>query len=184
MKSEEHKINDEVIRLENMNINFGIITISDRSAQGVRKDQSGPALVSLINQQGGHIVKTEIIPDDYETIKRVLMEWCELGKFDILLTTGGTGFSPRDVTPEATLAVIDRNTPGLVEAMRASSLEITPHAMLSRAVSGIRKTTLIINLPGSPKAATENFLTILPALPHAVSLIREDPSAEMGHKAK
>ncbi len=169
--------------MENMKIKFGIITISDRSAQGERTDLSGPALVTLINQQGWQVIKTEIIPDDFRTIKRVLMEWSELGMYDIILTTGGTGFSPRDVTPEATQAIIDRNTPGLVEAMRADSLWITPHAMLSRAVSGIRRTTLIINLPGSPKAATENLLTILPALPNEVELIREDPTAEIGHKS-
>ncbi len=163
-------------------IKVGILTISDRSSQGLRLDQSGPALVSMIEQQNWQVTMTEIIPDDYETIRRKLMEWSEIGETDIILTTGGTGFSPRDVTPEATLSIIDRNAPGIVEAMRAASLLVTPHAMLSRAIAGIRKKTLIINLPGSPKAATENINTVLVALPHAVELIRDSSTAESGHQ--
>ncbi len=110
-----------------------------------------------------------------------LIKWADLGEIQIILTTGGTGFSPRDVTPEATEEVIDRNTPGLAEAMRAGSLKTTPHAMLSRAVAGIRKKTLIINLPGSPKGAIENFRIVAPVLPHAVQLLENDDRAESGH---
>ena len=168
--------------MEKEAIRITILTISDRSSQGERPDQSGPALVSMVEEQNWLVVKTEIIPDDYETIRRKLIEWCESGETDIILTTGGTGFSPRDVTPEATLSIIDRNAPGLAEAMRAASLLITPHAMLSRAIAGIRKKTLIVNLPGSPKAARENLNTILAALPHAVDLIKDSAHAEIGHK--
>ena len=123
----------------------------------------------------------KIIPDDFQTIKDLLTAWTDRDGLDLILTTGGTGFSPRDITPEATRAVIDRAAPGLAEAMRASSLKITPHAMLSRAIAGIRKRTLIVNLPGSPKAATENMAVILPVLPHAVQLLQDDPDSEAGH---
>ncbi len=165
-----------------MAIRFAILTISDRSSKGIRPDTSGTGLANAVEQVGGEIIKTAIIPDDIETIKKYLSEWCDSSEIDILLTTGGTGFSPRDNTPEATLAVIERLASGLAEAMRLESLKITPHAMLSRAVAGIRKRTLIINFPGSPKAALENFNVILPVLPHAVDLLQENPSAEPGHR--
>lgn len=162
-------------------IRFGILTISDRSAAGQREDVSGPALAEVLRLQGWVIQKMEIIPDERGVIEKNLVIWADAGDVDVILTTGGTGFSPRDVTPEATQAVIERQTPGLAEAMRQSSLEVTPHAMLSRATAGIRKHTLIVNLPGSPKGAVENLQVILPVLPHAVQLLADDPRAEAGH---
>ena len=164
-----------------MPIRIGIITISDRSSRGERTDESGPALVHAVSQQGWQVIRTEILPDEIEQLTKTLTEWTESGAMDLILTTGGTGFSPRDITPEATQAVIQRPTPGLSEAMRNASLRITPHAMLSRATSGIRARTLIVNLPGSPKGALENFAVLLPILPHAIQLLHDDPSAEAGH---
>lgn len=162
-------------------IRFAILTISDRSARGERPDTSGPALAQAVINHGWMVVEQKIVPDEIESIKLALQNWCDSQKIDIILTTGGTGFAPRDVTPEATLAVIERATPGLSEAMRAHSMQIHPHAMLSRAVSGIRRHTLILNLPGSPKGATENFAVVVPVLPHAMELLHEDPDAETGH---
>jgi molybdenum cofactor synthesis domain-containing protein len=162
-------------------IRFGILTISDRSSRGERPDSSGPILEGLVLAQGNIVVKKDIVPDDLETLKKKLMSWSDGGELDVILTTGGTGFSPRDVTPEATKAVIEREAPGLAEAMRASSLHITPHAMLSRAITGIRAQTLIINLPGSPKAAQENFQVVQEVVKHAVQLLQEDLNAEAGH---
>ena len=164
-----------------MVMRFGILTISDRSSRGERVDFSGPILEELILSQGEVVVKKDIVPDDLETLKEILVSWADGGELDVILTTGGTGFSPRDVTPEATQAVIEREAPGLAEAMRAFSLQITPHAMLSRAIAGIRAQTLIINLPGSPKAAQENFQVVQVVLRHAVQLLHEDPGAEAGH---
>jgi molybdopterin adenylyltransferase len=164
-----------------MTIRFGILTLSDRSSRGQRADSSGPALARLIQAEGWSIAKQSILPDDESAIRQILIEWADNGEVDIILTTGGTGFSSRDVTPEATRAVIDREAPGLAEAMRAASLKITPHAMLSRVVTGIRKQTLIINLPGSPKGAVENLQVVVPVLPHAVQLLREDPNSESSH---
>lgn len=164
-----------------MSIRAAVLTISDRSARGERADASGPAIAAQIQELGWQLVATGIIADDQPAIEQFLRGWCDQGNIDIILTTGGTGFSARDHTPEATLAVIDRAAPGLAEAMRQESLKVTPHAMLSRAVAGIRGQTLIINLPGSPKGALENLRTVLPVLPHAVELLREDPAAEAGH---
>ena len=164
-----------------MVMRVGILTISDRSSRGERPDVSGPILEELVLSQGDVVVKKDIVPDDLETLKEILMSWADGGELDVILTTGGTGFSPRDVTPEATQAVIEREAPGLAEAMRAFSLQITPHAMLSRAIAGIRAQTLIINLPGSPKAAQENFQVVQVVLRHAVQLLHEDPGAEAGH---
>jgi molybdopterin adenylyltransferase len=162
---------------------IGILTISDRSARGEREDLSGPALAAALDGQlpGGEIAQTGTIPDDRTTISATLASWVDVLGLDLILTTGGTGFAPRDVTPEATRTVIDREAPGLAEAMRAASLAITPHAMLSRAIAGMRGATLIVNLPGSPKAAVENLRTILPVLPHALELLRNDPGAEAHH---
>ncbi len=152
---------------------IGILTISDRASQGVYEDKSGPALREMIQQHFNEDVDlTHIVPDDFMEIKRALQKWCDDAHLDLILTTGGTGFAPRDVTPEATKQVIEREAPGLVQAMIASSLQKTPHAMLTRMVAGIRGTTLIVNLPGSPKAACENLAVILPALPHAIELLR------------
>jgi len=164
-----------------MTIRFGILTLSDRSARGERADSSGPALARLIEAESWLVVKESLLPDDESAIRKILVEWVDSGDLDIIITTGGTGFAPRDVTPEATRAVIDREAPGLAEAMRAASLKITPHAMLSRIVTGIRKKTLIVNLPGSPKGAMENFQVIVPVLPHAVQLLRDDPKSESSH---
>jgi molybdopterin adenylyltransferase len=165
-----------------MSLRVGIITISDRSAKGERLDESGPALVSAISQQGWRVIQTTIIPDEFDQLVSTLTQWADGDEMDVILTSGGTGFSPRDITPEATLCVIQRSAPGMAEAMRNSSLHITPHAMLSRATAGIRSRTLIINLPGSPKGAVENLNVLIPVLPHAVQLLREDPSAEVGHQ--
>jgi molybdopterin adenylyltransferase len=164
-----------------MTIRFGILTLSDRSSRGERMDSSGPALARLIEAEGWSIAKQSILPDEESAIRQILVDWSDGGEVDVILTTGGTGFSARDVTPEATRAVIDREAPGLAEAMRAASLKITPHAMLSRVVTGIRKRTLIINLPGSPKGAVENLQVVVPVLPHAVQLLHEDPSSESSH---
>lgn len=165
-----------------MELKIGIITVSDRSSRGERPDQSGPELTSAVRGQGWLPLKVRIVPDDREKIKEILIDWCDQENLDVILTTGGTGFSPRDVTPEATREVIDRQAPGLAEAMRAASLKITPHAMLSRAAAGIRKQTLIINFPGSPQAAKENFQVVAPVLPHAAELLREEESAESSHR--
>ncbi len=164
-----------------MTIRVAILTLSDRSARGEREDASGPALARLIEAEGWSVTKQDLLPDDESAIRERLRSWADSGEIDLILTTGGTGFAPRDVTPEATRAVIDRETPGLAEAMRAASLKVTPHAMLSRSVSGIRKRTLILNLPGSPKGAVENLQVVLPVLPHAVQLLREDSASESTH---
>src|SRR5215207_6545067 len=162
-------------------LRFGILTLSDRSSRGERADGSGPALAELIQTAGWSVVKQALLPDDESAIRAMLAAWADSGEIDVLLTTGGTGFAPRDITPEATRAVIEREAPGLAEAMRAASLKITPHAMLSRIVTGIRGKTLIINLPGSPKGAAENLQVVVPVLPHAVQLLKEDPSSESTH---
>ncbi len=165
-----------------MTLRVAILTVSDRSARGERPDRSGPALAEAVRARGWAVAAQEVVPDDAEQIAAVLRRWADDGLADVILTTGGTGFAPRDVTPEATRAVIEREAPGLAEAMRAASLQITPHAMLSRAVAGIRGRTLIVNLPGSPKAARENLDVIRPVLPHAVQLLCESPDAEAGHR--
>ena len=164
-----------------MTIRFGILTISDRSSRGQRADASGPALLALVEAQGWSVVKQSVLPDEGSDIRETLAAWADGGEVDVLLTTGGTGFAPRDVTPEATRAVIEREAPGLAEAMRTASLKITPHAMLSRVVAGIRGKTLIINLPGSPKGAVENLQVVIPVLAHAVQLLRDDPESESAH---
>ena len=164
-----------------MCLSFGILTVSDRSAQAERPDLSGPALVELITAQGWIVGRTAIVADDLPALRKVLSDWADGAGLDVILTTGGTGFSPRDVTPEATRLVIDREAPGLVEAMRLESLKITPHGMLSRAVAGMRGKVLIINLPGSPRAAMQNLQVILPVLPHAVELLHDRPEAERHH---
>jgi molybdenum cofactor synthesis domain-containing protein len=163
---------------------IALLTVSDRSARGERPDSSGPVLERAVSEQGWQVSKKAVVPDELPRLTAILADWADGGDSDVILTIGGTGFAPRDVTPEATLAVIERQAPGLVEAMRADSLKITPHAMLSRAVAGMRKRTLIINLPGSPKAALENFRVVAPVLEHAVQLLREDPMAEAGHTMK
>jgi molybdopterin adenylyltransferase len=166
-----------------MPIKIAILTVSDRSFRGEREDLSGPALQAEVSALGWQVVRAEIVPDEIEQIAATLAEWADSGLADVILTSGGTGFALRDVTPEATRRVIERLTPGLDEAMRAASLKITAHAMLSRAVSGIRKTTLILNLPGSPRGAVETLAVVAPVLPHAVELLRESHDAEQGHRS-
>lgn len=165
-----------------MTIRFGILTLSDRSSRGERVDASGLALANVIQAEGWSVVKQSLLPDEAWAIQEILATWSDSGELDVILTTGGTGFSARDVTPEATRAVIEREAPGLAEAMRSASLRVTPHAMLSRIVTGIRKKTLIINLPGSPKGAVENLQVVIPVLPHAVQLLQGDPSSESTHR--
>ena len=151
---------------------IGILTISDRCSKGERDDKSGEAIRGMVARLNGEVVQYEIVPDVREIIAQKLIEMADVTGCELVLTTGGTGFSPRDVTPEATSMVIDRAAPGLAEAMRLSSLSITPHAMLSRAIAGIRKQCLIVNLPGSPKAVTECLDAIIPALPHGLKVLR------------
>jgi molybdopterin adenylyltransferase len=162
-------------------MNVAILTVSDRCSRGEREDLSGPRISERVTDQGWSVVKTGILPDDQPGIEAWLIEACDSEQVNLILTTGGTGFSPRDQAPEATLAVIERAAPGLVEAMRYSSLQKTHHAMLSRAVAGIRGKTLIVNLPGSPRGASENLEVIIPVLEHAIALIGDDPDAETGH---
>ena len=150
----------------------GVLTISDKGAKGERHDESGKVVRECLTPLGIRWARYDIVPDEREVILAKLREWADEAGLDLIITTGGTGLSPRDVTPEATLAILDRVAPGFAEAMRAESLKKTPLAMLSRAVAGIRKNTLIINLPGSPKAVTECLEVILPALPHAIETLR------------
>jgi molybdopterin adenylyltransferase len=164
-----------------MTLRIGILTVSDRSARGERPDTSGPALEELVTAQGWKVSQRAIIADEPVDLRQTLSTWANGGNVDVILTTGGTGFAPRDVTPEATRQVIDREAPGLAEAMRSASLKVTPHGMLSRAVAGMRGKVLILNLPGNPKAAVENLLVVLPVLPHAVELLHDDPKAEQHH---
>ena len=161
----------------------GILTVSDRSSRGERPDASGPVIQGFVTERlAAQVARAAIVPDEAAAISAALVAWCDEDDLDVIFTTGGTGFAPRDVTPEATRAVITREAPGLAEAMRAASLAVTPHAMLSRAVCGLRGRTLIVNLPGSPKAVRENLVTLAPVLPHAVQLLRDAPSAEAGHR--
>jgi len=163
-------------------IKAGILTISDRSAAGVYQDKSGPLLRELVAERlNAAVERALVVPDEQDIIAATLQTWADDDRLNLILTSGGTGFAPRDVTPEATRQVIHKEAPGLVFAMLRDSLAVTPHAMLSRMVAGIRHQTLIINLPGSPKAARENLETILPALPHALELLANNPAAEQHH---
>jgi molybdenum cofactor synthesis domain-containing protein len=152
-------------------INAAILTISDKGSKGQREDKSGEVLREGVAQMKGTVVKYEIVPDEQDIIAEKLAEWADDGSIDVILTTGGTGLSARDVTPEATLSVIDREIPGIAEAMRAESLKKTPNAMLSRAVAGQRGRAVIINMPGSPKACRECLDVIIAAIPHAIEII-------------
>jgi len=153
-----------------------ILTLSDKGARGERQDASGPALQKFLEERGVETVLSDMIPDEAHLISQTLTDWADRKVADLILTTGGTGVSPRDVTPDATVAVLDRVIPGFGEVMRAKSLQKTPHAMISRAVAGIRGTSLIINLPGSPKGAVENLDAVWAAVPHAVAKLQGDPS--------
>ena len=160
-------------RPQNIKIAAAVLTVSDRSSRGERADKSGRVIEELLQSIGSEIKEYRIVPDERDIIAQSLRELSDNVQVDLIVTTGGTGLAPRDVTPEATLEVIDKRIPGFEEAMRAESIKITPHGMLSRAVSGLRGKTLIINLPGSPKAVRETLAVVLPALPHAVELIRD-----------
>jgi molybdopterin adenylyltransferase len=157
-----------------------ILTISTSKARGEGTDESGPALVEVAEALGAEIVATELLEDDVQEIEDRLRHLCDRVACDIVLTTGGTGFAPTDVTPEATLAVIEREAPGIAEAMRAASREHTPHWMLSRAVAGTRGSTLIVNFPGSPKSIHQTANAIINALPHALALLAERPTDHGG----
>ena len=157
-----------------MIIQAGVITISDKGSQGAREDKSGPEIVKMLEQIRVSVSHCAIIPDVMDLIKEALIDFADRKQVDLIVTTGGTGVSPRDLTPDATLAVIDREVPGMAEAMRRESCKITPHALISRAVVGIRGRSLIVNLPGSPKSVRENLAVILPALRHAVEKIKGD----------
>ncbi|OGO13061.1 MAG: molybdenum cofactor biosynthesis protein [Chloroflexi bacterium RBG_13_68_17] len=158
-----------------------LLTVSDRSARGEREDLSGPLLRQALEAQHWTVVRSGVVADDPESIGAAIAGWADSKEVDLILTTGGTGFAPRDCTPEATRAVIEREAPGLAEAMRLAGSRHTPHAMLSRAVAGIRGRTLIVNLPGSPKGARQGLDTLLPVLPHAIALLTEQADAEQGH---
>jgi len=164
-----------------MTMRFGIITLSDRSSRGEREDLSGPALASFLQTENCSVLKQLILPDDESALRQTLTEWADSDELDVILTTGSTGFAPRDIAPEATRAIIQKEAPGLAELMRTESLKKTKHAALSRAAAGIRKRTLIINLPGSPKGAVENLQFIFSILPHAVQLLHDDPNSEASH---
>lgn len=152
----------------------GVLTLSDKGSTGQRVDESGPVVQSLLSEFG-EITHTSILPDDEDAIVALLKSWADQEELNLIVTTGGTGLTPRDVTPQATLRLIDYEIPGMAEAMRAKSLEKTAHAMLSRAVVGVRGRTVIVNLPGSPRAARENLEVLLPALPHALAKLAGDP---------
>jgi molybdenum cofactor synthesis domain-containing protein len=152
----------------------GVITISDRGARGEREDLSGREVVRLLEEASFAVKITRVIPDERDQIGDTLMALVDQECLDLIVTTGGTGVSPRDVTPDATRTVIERELPGMAEAMRRESARLTPHAMISRALVGIRKTSLIVNLPGSPRGARENLLVVLPALKHAIEKIKGD----------
>ena len=153
-----------------------VLTVSDRSFRGERPDAGGPLVAELLKNGGYEVTVTAIVPDEQAQIEEKLCQIADSGEIQLLVTTGGTGFAPRDVTPEATLAVCDRLTPGIPEAMRYASMQVTNRAMLSRAQAGIRKGTLIINLPGSPKAAKENLEAVLPAIGHGLEMISGRPA--------
>jgi len=153
-------------------LKLGIITISDKASRGERSDKSGPLIRDSFSRSDSQVVKYEVIPDEADVIAQKLAQWADDGSVDVILTTGGTGLAPRDVTPEATLSILDKVVPGLAEMMRVRSFAVTPNAMLSRAVAGLRKNCLIINLPGSPKAVSECLEVIMPVLPHAVEVIK------------
>jgi molybdopterin adenylyltransferase len=154
----------------------GVLTLSDKGSEGLRQDLSGPIIKEILTALNISVEMAEIIPDDYDLIRNRLISWCDEHRLDLIVTTGGTGLSLRDVTPDATLSVIDKRVPGMEEVMRAESLKKTPHAMISRAIAGVRKHTLIVNVPGSPKGARECLESIAQALPHALDKLGGDMS--------
>ncbi len=166
----------------NGKLSAAVITISERASRGIYPDETGREIIRVLQENKWEIASSTILPDDQTLIVNTLLEYCDQLDIPLILTAGGTGFSPKDVTPEATRRVLERETPGLVTAMIQHGLSKTPHAMLSRQLAGIRHRTLIVNLPGSPTGAVEDLEVILPALPHAISIIRSDPEAEKGHR--
>jgi len=154
---------------------IGVVTLSDKGSQGQRVDESGPVVQKML-EAVGQLTHVVILPDNVKSITEILTAWSDQEKLNLIVTTGGTGLTPRDVTPQATLQVIDYEVPGMAEVMRMQSLKQTPHAMLSRAIVGVRGQTMIVNLPGSPKAARENLEAVMPALPHALAKLAGDPS--------
>jgi molybdopterin adenylyltransferase len=161
-------------------LNTGIINVSDKGWRGQRQDKSSQVIKDSLSSQGYKFAKYEIVPDEAELIAAKLVEWADEGSVDVILTTGGTGLAQRDVTPEATLSVVDKVVPGITEAMRAETFKVTPSAILSRAAAGVRGRCLIINLPGSPKAVRECLGVIIPVIPHAIEIIKGEVTE---HKA-
>ena len=161
-----------------MSYTAAVITVSDKGWRGERADASGPLLCEILKEKGFDVVYTCIVPDEKEQIQEELIKCADEKKIALVLTTGGTGFSPRDITPEATMAVVERPTPGIPEAMRAESMRITPKGCLSRSAAGIRKRTLIINLPGSPKAAGENIMAVIDPVQHGLEMLYSQGSAD------
>lgn len=159
-----------------MEIRAGVLTISDKGSQGLRKDESGEIVVAMLEKHGFNVIRKLIIPDDIEKIADTIRAWVDNEHFSLIITSGGTGLSPRDLTPQAMKRVIDYEVPGMAEAMRYASLKKTPHAMMSRAMAGVRNSSLIINLPGSPGGARQNLSVVLPALNHALSKLGGDTS--------
>ena len=157
-----------------------VITVSDKGAAGLREDTSGPALTALLRESGWEVVYTAIVADDFDAIRAELLSCADEMRLPLILTTGGTGFSPRDITPEATLSVVERRTPGIPEAMRAESMRITPKGCLSRSAAGIRGRCLIINLPGSKKASQENILAVIDPVEHGLEMLAGEGSANCG----
>ena len=155
-----------------------VITVSDKGAAGLREDTSGPALTALLRESGWEVVYTAIVADDFDAIRAELLSCADEKRIPLILTTGGTGFSPRDITPEATLSVVERRTPGIPEAMRAESMRITPKGCLSRSAAGIRGRSLIINLPGSKKASAENILAVIDPVAHGLDMLYSEGSAD------
>ena len=163
-----------------MKFTAAVITVSDKGSQGLREDTSGPALCQLLESKGYQVIHTALVPDERDRIEKELLHCCDALHASLILTTGGTGFSPRDITPEATINVVERLTPGLPEAMRAASMRLTPRGCLSRGAAGIRGRSLILNLPGSRKAAEETLLAVLDPLEHGLEVLLTDGSADCG----
>ena len=161
-----------------MSYTAAVITVSDKGFLGERIDASGPLLCELLREKGYDVVYTSVVPDEFDAIRAELIRCADEKEIALVLTTGGTGFSPRDITPEATVAVVERPTPGIPEAMRAESMRITPKGCLSRSAAGIRKRTLIINLPGSPKAAGENIMAVIDPVQHGLEMLYSQGSAD------
>jgi molybdenum cofactor synthesis domain-containing protein len=154
----------------------GVLTVSDSAARGDRRDESGPAIRRLLEQHGYNVLLHKTVPDEVQDVRDILIKWIDKTSLDIIITTGGTGLSPRDITPEATKSVIEREVPGIAEAIRIRGLDSTPRAMLSRGVAGVQGKTLIINLPGSPSAIVQGMEVLLPVLKHALDKIKGDPT--------